>query len=29
MFDLNKISRTPFFDLRKEICGFSGEKGNF
>ena len=29
MFDLSKISRTPFFKLRKEICGFGSKKGNF
>ena len=29
MFDISKISRTPFFDLRKENHGFLGKKGNF
>ena len=29
MFDLGKISRTPFFDLRKKNQAFLGKKGNF
>ena len=29
MFDLRKISRTPFFDLRKKNQAFWGKKGNF
>ena len=29
MFDLRKISRTPFFDLRKKNQAFSGKKDNF
>ena len=29
MFDLRKVSRTPFFDLRKKNYRFWGKKGNF
>ena len=29
ILDLRKISRTPFFDLRKKNQAFCGKKGNF
>ena len=29
MFDLRKISRTQFFDVRKKNQAFLGKKGNF